>query len=78
MKRVYTIRSITAFVSAAVFLVTEIIVLAAATVWAVSGFFHLGIATTVFLGVLAGLPSLYLGVMATKLAFEAETDPANQ
>ncbi len=77
MKRKLNFSQLVGFVAISVFLSTEIVVAAGASVWAFSGLFHLGaIATDVF-AVIAGLISLAGIWKVTVLAYEAQTDPDN-
>lgn len=77
MKRVINLWSLTGAVSVSLFVCTEIIAAAAVAVWAISGILALGTISTLALGVVVGIPSLYGIVKTCILAFEAETDPEN-
>jgi hypothetical protein len=77
MKRVISFWSITGAIAVALFVSTELVVAAAAAVWAVSGLLALDGTAMIVFGTLVAIPSLYGIVKIAILAFEAETDPEN-
>ncbi|WP_157019140.1 hypothetical protein [Mesorhizobium xinjiangense] len=77
MKRVINFWSLLSFISVSVFVAIEIIVIAAAMVWSVSGLLHFGTYATTSLGILIAIPALFAIIKVTILAFQAETNPEN-
>jgi hypothetical protein len=75
--RVITFTSIAGAVSVTLFIASEIIVAAAAAVWSIAGYFHLSQPLVVLLTACIGAPAIWGCWKVAKLAFDAETDPAN-
>lgn len=59
------------------FLASQIFVIAAAAVWAIGGYLHLGLTGFEVLGGLVGLPAAYVCWQVLRMAIDAERDPAN-
>ncbi len=77
MKRVYSLKTIWAAVAVATFIASEIATACATAIWATAGLMKLGLAGTMVLSAVLGIPSLLLIARVCFLAWEAETDPAN-
>jgi len=75
--RTLSIAAILAAAFVTLFIVTEILLAAAATVWALAGLFHLHMAAIVVLAVIIGVPAIWGSVVTGMMAFAAETDPEN-
>lgn len=76
--RVVTLAALAAAFFVTVFIVTEIVLAAAATVWALTGLLHLPLVAVIVLSVVVALPVLWGSVLTGVMAFMAETDPANK
>lgn len=77
MKRVVNFRTVWSASALTIFIVSEIAVVAAATVWALSGLLNLGATPTYVLGGVVGAGALYGMVQVARMSFEAETNPEN-
>lgn len=77
MKRVVTFRTIWTAVALTIFIVSEIAVVAVASVWAFSGLLNLGAVPTYILAGVVGVAALYAMVQVARMSFEAETSPEN-
>jgi hypothetical protein len=77
MKRAIAFGSLLGFVAISVFMITEIAISAAASVWALSGLFGLGHLATQALAVAVAAPSLYGIVKIVQLAYQAQINPEN-
>jgi hypothetical protein len=77
MNRVINFRSIWSATALAVFISSEIAIVAAATVWALIGLFHLGALPAYVLSAAVGIPAAYAILKVSLLSFAAETDPEN-
>lgn len=78
MQRIKTVKTLTRAASAALFLVVQALICIGTVYWAIAE--TLGIAGTaaLVLGGIFAVPSLYVMIIAVRMAYEAETDPANQ
>lgn len=59
------------------FVSTQIMIAAGAAIWAIGGYFHLGIAGFSVLATLLAVPALYACWRVLVMAIDAERDPAN-
>ena len=75
--RTLTLAALLAAFFVTLFISTEIVLTAAATVWALAGLFHLPLVAIIVLSVLVAVPTIWGSVLTAIAAFSAETDPAN-
>ena len=78
MQRIKTFRTITRAVAAASFLVVQAIICIGTVYWAVAATLRMEGTAAMVLGVIFALPSAYFLMVVCRMAYEAETDPANQ
>lgn len=77
MKRVVNFRTVWSALALTIFIISEIAVIAVASVWALSGLLNLGAIATYIFAALVGAGALYGMVQVARMAFEAETSPEN-
>ena len=75
MQRIKTFKTLTRAASAGLFLSVQVIICIGTVYWAIAE--TLGMARTAAM-VLGTVPSVYAVFLVVRMAFEAETDPANQ
>ena len=75
--RVITFSSVVGFVSITILIDTMILTFAYIFLWAMEGLFKLSLLPFAILSLLVLLPSIWACVKIAILAFDAETDPAN-
>jgi len=78
MQRIKTFKTLTRAAAAASFLTVQAVICIGTVYWAVAATLRMEGTAAIVLGVIFALPSAYLLMMVTRMAFEAETDPANQ
>lgn len=76
-RRIVSLAQIVGIAGVTLFVATEAVASAAAGVWAFSGLLGLNTVGTTIVGLILGLPTLYLIGRVLVLAYEAETDPEN-
>jgi hypothetical protein len=76
-KRVLTPVAIFGAVSMTLFVATEIIAFAFATVWAATGLMHLGETATYVVALIVAVPMVWALWLVAKMAWAAETDAEN-
>lgn len=78
MQRIKTFKTLTRAAAAASFLAIQAVICIGTVFWAVAEVLRIeGTAAAVF-GVVFAVPSAYLLFMVSRMAYDAETDPANQ
>ena len=77
-KRIKTFKSLSRAASAASFLSVQALICIGTVYWAIAETLYLSGAGALVLGILFALPSAYVLLTAVRMAFDAETDPANQ
>lgn len=77
-QRIKTFKSLTRAASAASFLSVQAFICIGTVYWAVAETLYLSRTGGLVLGALFALPSAHVLLMVVRMAFEAETDPANQ
>lgn len=78
MQRIKTVKTLTRAASAALFLAVQALICIGTVYWAIAETLGMaGTAAWVLRGIFA-VPSLYVVIIAIRMAYEAETDPANQ
>jgi hypothetical protein len=78
MQRIKTFKSLSRAASAASFLSIKAIICIGTVYWAVAESLYLSGTGALVLGVLFALPTAYVLLVVVRMAFDAETDPANQ
>jgi len=78
MQRIRTFKTLTRAVAAASFLVVQAVICIGTVFWAVAETLRAEGTAAIVLGVIFAVPSAYLLIMVSRMAYEAETDPANQ
>jgi len=78
MQRIKTFKSLTCAASAASFLSVQAFICIGTLYWAIAETLYLSGTGALVLGVLFALPSAYVLLTVVRMAFDAETDPANQ
>ncbi|WP_137930925.1 hypothetical protein [Mesorhizobium comanense] len=78
MQRIKTLKSLSRAASAASFLSIKAIICIGTVYWAVAESLYLSGTGALVLGVLFALPTAYVLLVVVRMAFDAETDPANQ
>ena len=78
MQRIKTVKTLTRAVSAALFLSVQALICIGTVYWAIAETLGMaGTAALVFAALFA-VPSVYILIMVVRMAYDAETDPANQ
>jgi len=77
-QRIKTFKSLTRAASAASFLSVQAFICIGTVYWAVAETLYLSGTGALILGALFALPSAYVLLTVVRMAFDAETDPANQ
>jgi len=77
-QRIKTFKSLTRAASAASFLSVQAFICIGTVYWAVAETLYLSGTGALILGALFALPSAYALLTVVRMAFDAETDPANQ
>lgn len=77
-QRIKTFKSLTRAASAASFLSVQAFICIGTVYWAVAETLYLSGTGALILGALFALPSAYALLTVVHMAFDAETDPANQ
>jgi hypothetical protein len=78
MQRIKTFKTVTRVVAAASFLVVQAIICIGTVYWAVAATLRMEGTAAMVLGVIFAVPSAYFLMVVCRMAYEAETDPANQ
>jgi hypothetical protein len=78
MQRVKTIKTLTCAASAALFLSVQALICIGTVYWAIAETLGMAGTAALVLGVIFAVPSVYVLIIALRMAYEAETDPANQ
>ncbi|TGQ54109.1 hypothetical protein EN836_11285 [Mesorhizobium sp. M1C.F.Ca.ET.193.01.1.1] len=78
MQRIKTFKTLTRVAAAASFLVVQAIICIGTVYWAIAETLRMEGTAALVLGIIFALPSAYLLMVVSRLAYEAETDPANQ
>lgn len=78
MQRIKTFKTLTRAASAALFLAVQALICIGTVYWAIAETLRMEGTAAIVLGVIFAVPSAYLLMVACRMAYEAETDPANQ
>jgi len=78
MQRIKTFKTLTHAMAAASFLAVQAIICIGTVYWAVAATLHMNETAATVLGVIFAGPSAYFLMVVCRMAYEAETDPANQ
>lgn len=78
MQRIKTFKTLSRATSAATFLSVQVLICIGTIYWAIAETLYLSGAGALILGIVFALPTVYVLLMAVRMAFDAETDPANQ
>ncbi|RWA75597.1 hypothetical protein [Mesorhizobium sp.] len=78
MQRIKTFKMLTRVAAAASFLVVQAIICIGTVYWAIAETLRMEGTAALVLGIIFAIPSAYLLMVVSRLAYEAETDPANQ
>jgi len=78
MQRIKTAKTLTRAVSAALFLSVQALICIGTVYWAIAETLGMAGTAAMVLAALFAVPSVYILIMAVRMAYDAETDPANQ
>ncbi|PTE11567.1 hypothetical protein [Mesorhizobium helmanticense] len=78
MQRIKTVKTLTRAASAALFLVVQALICIGTVYWAIAETLGMAGTAALVLGGIFAVPSLHVIIIAVRMAYEAETDPANQ
>ena len=78
MQRIKTVKTLTRAVSAALFLSVQALICIGTVYWAIAETLGMAGTAAIVLAAIFALPSAYALFIVVRMAFEAETDPANQ
>ncbi|MET3594987.1 hypothetical protein ABID26_004395 [Mesorhizobium shonense] len=78
MQRIKTFKTLTRAASAASFLTVQAIICVGTVYWAIAETLRMEGTAAIVLAVIFAGPSAYLLMVVSRMAYEAETDPANQ
>ncbi|TPN88519.1 hypothetical protein FJ987_01505 [Mesorhizobium sp. CU2] len=78
MQRIKTFKTLTRAVSAASFLTVQAVICIGTVYWAVAATLRMEGTSAMVLGAIFAVPSAYFLMVVCRMAYEAETDPANQ
>lgn len=78
MQRIKTFKTLTRAAAAASFLAIQAVICIGTVYWAVAATLRMDATASIVLGAIFALPSAYVLMVVTRMAYDAETDPANQ
>ncbi|MBZ9768005.1 MULTISPECIES: hypothetical protein [unclassified Mesorhizobium] len=78
MQRIKTFKTLTCAVAAACFLAVQAAICIGTVYWAIAATLRMEGTAAIVLGAIFALPSAYVLMVVTRMAYDAETDPANQ
>jgi asparagine N-glycosylation enzyme membrane subunit Stt3 len=78
MQRVKTLKTLTRAVSAALFLSVQALICIGTVYWAIAETLGMAGTAALVLAALFAVPSVYILILAVRMAYDAETDAANQ
>ncbi|MBZ9858472.1 hypothetical protein [Mesorhizobium sp. CA12] len=78
MQRIKTFKTLTCAVAAACFLAVQAAICIGTLYWAIAATLRIEGTAAIVLGAIFALPSAYVLMVVTRMAYDAETDPANQ
>ena len=78
MQRIKTFKTLTRAASAALFLSVQVIICIGTVYWAVAETLGMAGTAAMVLGGIFAVPAAFVLFFVSRMAFEAETDPANQ
>ena len=78
MQRIKTVKTLTRAVSAALFLAVQALICIGTVYWAIAETLGVRGTAALVLGAIFAVPSVYVLMTAIRMAYELETDPANQ
>lgn len=77
-QRIKTFKTLTRATAAASFLAVQAVICIGTVYWAIAATLRMEGTAAMVLGVIFAVPSAYFLMVVTRMAYEAETDPANQ
>ncbi|WP_224543665.1 hypothetical protein [Mesorhizobium sp. CA16] len=78
MQRIKTFKTLTCAVAAACFLAVQAAICIGTVYWAIAATLRMEGTAAIVLGAIFAAPSAYVLMVVTRMAYDAETDPANQ
>lgn len=78
MQRIKTLKTLTRAVSAALFLSVQALICIGTVYWAIAETLGMAGTAALVLAALFAVSSVYILILAVRMAYDAETDPANQ
>ncbi|UVK36642.1 hypothetical protein LHFGNBLO_003589 [Mesorhizobium sp. AR10] len=78
MKRIKTVQTLSRAASAALFLAVQALICIGTVYWAIAETLGMAGTAALVLGTIFAVPSVYVLTIAARMAYDAETDPANQ
>jgi len=78
MQRIKTFKTLTRAAAAASFLTVQAVICIGTVYWAVAATLRMEGTAAIVLAAIFALPSAYLLMVVVRMAYDAETDPANQ
>ncbi|MBZ9987126.1 hypothetical protein LB572_08450 [Mesorhizobium sp. BH1-1-5] len=78
MQRIKTFKTLTRAAAAACFLAIQAVICLGTLYWAVAATVRMEGTAAIVLGAIFALPSAYVLMVVTRMAYDAETDPASQ
>ncbi|AZO75005.1 MAG: hypothetical protein E5V92_02045 [Mesorhizobium sp.] len=78
MQRIRTFKTLTRAAAAALFLAVQAVICIGTVYWAVAATLRMEGTAALVLAAIFALPSAHLLMVVSRMAYEAETDPANQ
>ncbi|GLS36326.1 hypothetical protein GCM10010869_19150 [Mesorhizobium tianshanense] len=78
MQRIKTVKTLSCAAAAALFLSVQALICIGIVYWAIAETLGLTGTAALILGVIFAVPSVYVLITVVRMAYEAETDPANQ
>ena len=77
-QRIKTFKTLSRAASAAAFLSVQALICIGTVYWAIAETLSMAGTAAMVLAALFAVPSVYILIMAVRMAYDAETDPANQ
>jgi uncharacterized membrane protein len=78
MQRIKSVKTLTCAASAALFLSVQALVCIGTVYWAIAETLGMAGTAALVLGAIFATPTVYVLITAVRMAYDAETDPANQ
>lgn len=78
MKRIKTVKTLSRAAAAALFLSVQAVICIGTVYWAIAESLGMSGTAALVLGAVFAVPSAFVLIAAVRMAYDAETDPANQ